>query len=253
MSKTKTYSVSKEEFNWLLKEKYDGKKQKAFFVDLEHLKKGEPLAYIIGNVSFINCIIDLSKRPLIPRYETEYWVKNVIEKIQDDKKFAILDLFSGSGCIGIALAKYFTTSHVTLVDVSSKNIEQIKINIKLNNVSPGQVSIIESDFVSNITETYDLIFANPPYVSKNRVTYIDDSVLKWEPHRALFAEDDGLFYIKALINIYKSLLKPNGNIYIEIDDWQKYILSKILLDKNIPHFFLKDQYKKWRILRIINT
>jgi len=117
-------SISQEEA-WLLKEKYGGEKTalvfkesldeiknkyswgEDFFTDLERLKAGEPLAYIIGHTPFLNCQINLNSHPLIPRVETEYWVEKAIESIRRENisNVRVLDLCAGSGCVGVAVAK----------------------------------------------------------------------------------------------------------------------------------------------------
>ena len=101
--------MNKEE-QWLLKEKYQGVESKEFHEDRKRLQAGEPLGYIIGWVPFLNTIIYLDSKPLIPRPETEFWVERVCERVlmksqQLERPLAILDLCAGSGCIGVAVAK----------------------------------------------------------------------------------------------------------------------------------------------------
>ncbi len=88
---------------WLLREKYQGVKTDAFFEDCARLKNGEPLAYIIGSIPFLNTTIFLDAHPLIPRPETEFWVEKAIAHMNVRAPLRILDLCAGSGCIGVAV------------------------------------------------------------------------------------------------------------------------------------------------------
>lgn len=233
---------------WLLKEKYGGKECPEFFEDLERLKSGEPLAYVIGWVDFLGCRIDLSRRPLIPRPETEWWVEKAISRESQAAKKAIrvLDLFSGSGCIGIALAKHLPDAQVDCADIGKKYIEQIAINARLNGVS-RRVRPIVSDVFSNITGTYDLILANPPYIPLKLKETLDVSVTRYEPSEALFAEN-GVSFINTLIEQSRDYLNPGGIVYVEFGADQKREIEMRLQHSHWDSELWKDQYGRWRVL-----
>ena len=246
-----------------------------------------PVEYEKGYTKFLNCKIDLRNRVFIPRIETEFWVgkafKNCKLQIANCKlkKVKILDIFAGSGCIGIAVLKNIKNSRVDFADIDKRAIEQIKINLKLSRISPKRYKIYQSNtraerkvkkrFISSTTRAerkvkkkfisstlfeklkgkYDVIFANPPYVAKEKIKEVQPSVLKYEPKRAILAGKKGLFYIRKFLKEVKKFLKPDGIIYLEFDPEQKNEISNILKKENYKNSkFFKDQFKKWRWTRI---
>ncbi len=249
--------------------------------------EGVPIEYKKGYTRFLNCKIDLSKKVFIPRTETEFWVKKTIREIQNptlrrtqgcpeqrrgtkskiqkyNSKLKILDIFSGSGCIGIAVLKNIENSCVDFIDIEDKAVAQIRINLKLNKISPKRYRIFKSDLFKELAlrtssepqsnsrvEGYNLIFANPPYVAEERIKEVQPEVLRHEPKRALLAGKGGLFFIRKFLKDAKNFLKNNGIIYLEIDPQQIEEIKKILKKYNYSEFnFYKDQFKKYRWLKI---
>lgn len=242
----------KREKQWLLDEKYKGIESPEFFEDLKKLDSGTPVAYLIGNMPFLGCVIDLSSKPLIPRPETEFWVNEIIRKyLSDSSSKKVLDIFSGSGCIGVAILKH-TSAVVHFGELQKQNAEQIQKNLNLNGIENSRYQVFQSDVFESIPENlYDLILSNPPYISKERMDTVDDSVLEHEDKNALFADDNGLFYIKKLIRESKTYLAPSGKLVIEFDPWQKDLIQKFLQEEGVHSFeFMNDQYDKPRILII---
>lgn len=250
--------------HWILQEKYNGKLTAKAKKDIERLRGGEPVDYIIGFVEFLGCKIDLSKKPLIPRPETEYWVQKTISEIYSDFKsfenqsIRILDMFAGSGCIGIAVLKHVKNSHVTFAEKDKKLLEQIRINLKLNKevwansheLAHG-ARVLQSDIFSNVKGGYDYIFANPPYIAIKRKNKIQKFVLKYEPKQSLFGGQDGLFYIRKFLAEAKNFLNPKGTIYMEFDYIQKKRIEKLLKIYRYKQWeFKKDQYGRWRSVEI---
>lgn len=251
--------------NWLLREKYGGEITKEAGKDIARLKQGEPVDYVIGWVDFLGCRVDLSMRSFIPRPETEYWVGKAIEDINKfvfpfrskmkSRKGVIrcLDVFAGSGCIGVALLSHLPDAVVDFAEQEEAPLKQIAINTALNKINPSRYRIIRSDMLSSLkaSEHYDYIFANPPYIAEMRKADAQESVLTWEPHAALFAKDDGLSYIELLLKEAKHYLAKDGTMYIEFDTPQKPALSEMLARYGYANIrFCKDQYEKWRWAKI---
>jgi release factor glutamine methyltransferase len=206
---------------------------------------------------FLNCKIDTSKGVFIPRPETEFWTKKAIKEIQNyitlyrSNELKILDIFAGSGCIGIAILKNIRKSHVDFVDIDKKAIEQIKINLRLNKISQKRYRIIKSDVFDKIKGKYNFIFANPPYVAKERLNEVQESVKKLEPKISWYGGRGGLRYIKSFLKGAKEHLKENGIIFMEIDPLQREEVEEILKKEGYKKFkFYKDQFKKIRWAKI---
>lgn len=209
--------------------------------------------YLRGFKKFLNCEIDLSKKVFIPRIETEFWVKRAINELKIGKrwKIEVLDIFAGSGCIGIALLKNIKNCQVDFVDIDKRAIEQIKINLKLNKILPKRYKIYQSNLFEKLkNKKYHFIFANPPYVAKERLKEVQSSVLKYEPKKAILAGKKGLFYIRKFLKKARRFLKKRGIIFLEFDPLQKNEIEEILKKEGYRNFsFFKDQFRTYRFLR----
>ena len=169
---------------------------------IELLDKGISPQYIVRNVDFYGNIINVDKRVLIPRFETELLVEKTIYYINNlfSKKVSILDIGTGSGCIAITLKKEIDC------DVVASDISLDAIDVARENAINNMVDIlfINSDIFSNIEDKFDVIISNPPYISYDEE--IDDMVKNNEPSIALYANDDGIyFYDKILSQCFKYL------------------------------------------------
>lgn len=196
---------------------------------LKRLEKGEPVQYIVGNVDFLGYTINITKEVLIPRFETELLVTKTIEYINKYFKdeVNILEIGTGSGCISIALQKELN-ANIDASDISLKALEVAKENVILNNSS---INYIESDIFSNINKKYDVIISNPPYISVD--DEIMDIILK-EPHEALFADEEGLYFYNQIISQAHNYLNDKFIIAFEIGSNQ----GKSIL--NIARKYFKD-------------
>ncbi len=170
--------------------------------DIEYLKK-----YYKGNMIGYN--FDINKDCLIPRFETEQLIEKTINYINKlfNKKIDIVDLGTGSGCIAITLKKELDCN-VTAVDISNKALKIARGNANKNNCL---IDFLEGDMLKPLNKKYDLIISNPPYISRDEK--IMDIVKNNEPHIALYADKEGLYY-------YEEILKKNYLIAFEIGQEQ---------------------------------
>jgi len=250
--KNKEFSFIEREIKWLLEEKYSNQQTSSFFQDVERLKKGEPIEYLIGFSEFLSCKIDLSLKPFIPRLETEYWVEEAIREIKKtvrgNKRVKALDVFAGSGCIGIAILKHIPFARCDFIEKEKRFLQQIKINLRINKIKKKRYQIFNSDIFEKIDERkkYNFILANPPYISFKRKAKVQKSVLKYEPQEAIFATENGLFYIKRFLEKAKNHLEKGGKIFLEFDSFQKSILTDFFKKYKYNFEFRRDQYHRWR-------
>lgn len=218
--------------------------------DYELLKNGYPIQYLIGYVDFYGYRINVSEDTLIPRYETEYLVEKVINicnKMFNDK-INILDIGTGSGAISIVL-KDKLNSMVTGCDISDKALKIALNNAKINNLD---INYVKSDIFSNINGKFDVIVSNPPYISRNEV--IMDSVKKYEPNIALYADNEGLYFYEIIIKNAKKFLNDKFLIAFEIGWWQGnliYDIAKSYFNDSVIKIE-KDLTGRDRYLFIIN-
>jgi release factor glutamine methyltransferase len=257
-----TNTLAQQEKQWLLEEKYAGEETAEYHADVARLEAGEPIDYLIGHREFLGCHIDLSFRPLIPRNETEFWTHDLITKYTQCGKprsrtsgeMRVLDMCAGSGCIGIALLSHLPHAQVNFAEYNPQFIEQIKKNLEINKINPERHHVYQSDMFENIgtldVPKYELIVANPPYIARDRRETVQDSVHNHEDHDSLYADDDGLYYIKQIIECLPHHLTPDGQCYIEYDPWQTNHITEYL-DANHPNLtyqILKDQNNKNRVI-----
>jgi len=243
----------KKQIGWLIRDKYAGKINDKLGEDIIRLKKGEPIDYVIGWKSFLNCRIDLSERPFIPRPETEYWTEKAISEIKKRrKKVAVADIFSGSGCIGLAVLRNAKNTKVDFIEKNPKFIKQIKINLRRNRISSKRYRVIASDIFEKTKGKYDFILANPPYVAKN--DSVEKRVREFEPKEALFAGTKGLKIIGKFLREVPRYLRPAGEVWMEFGYGQKKAIESLLKKNNWKKYeFLRDQYGRYRFLRLFSS
>jgi len=202
---------------------------------------------------FLNCQIDFLKHNFRPRPETNFWVRKALKDLKlRIKNLKILDIFAGTGCIGIAILKNIKNSQIDFADISENATEQIKINLKLNKIEKSRCKIYRANLFEKMKgKKYDFIFANPPYVALDRILEVQKEVLKKEPPVALFAGKDGLVIIEKFLQQVKNYLKPSGKIFLEFDPLQRQKIERIAKEEGFKVVFKKDQFKKYRWLSAV--
>ena len=219
--------------------------------EVEAILNNEPMQYVIGNVNFYGNKFYIDKRVLIPRFETEELVENTIEYVNKyfDEPIDIIDLGCGSGNIGITLEKKLNVSKLDLVDISTDALEVAKINIKNLN---SKANILQNDMLDNIINKYDLIISNPPYIKEDEE--IEEIVKNNEPHLALYAKEDGLFFYKKILKNVKKNLKDRSIIAFEIGSDEKDDIIKIIREElpNSQIITKKDLQQRDRMIFIFN-
>lgn len=217
---------------WLLKEKYDGIETPAFEVDCKRLAFGEPLAYIIGHIPFLDRRIFLDSHPLIPRPETEYWTMRAITEItQKGGPVHVLDLCAGSGCIGIAVLSAVPSVRVDFAEINASHHPTILKNLRENGIEESRARFFGGDLFADIPpkNTYDFILANPPYIDPGKTERVQDSVLRYEPSEALFGGIGGMEIIRRILEEAPWHLALQGVLYIEHEPEQSEAIA-ILAD-----------------------
>ena len=199
------------------------KQAKVFNKKIKARSKHCPLDKIIGYTDFLSVRIPFDKNTLSPRQETEILTEKIIKDIKS-KKLNVLDLCSGSGCIGIAIAKA-TSATVTLSDISKKANKAAKSNAELNGVN---VTILLSDLFENIPNKFDIIVSNPPYIKRRDLEVLEIEVRDFDPRLALDGGEDGLDFYRDIISKAPEYLNNGGKLYLEIGIEQSKEVVKML-------------------------
>jgi len=246
--------MNSQEEQWLLEEKYQGQKSEGFLADLKRLQDGEPLGYVIGYVPFLNCQIYLDSHPLIPRPETEFWVEKAITEIEEAAKTAshtlrVLDLCAGSGAIGIAVAKAIPEIHVHFAEIDKTHLPIIGKNLAANDISCTRYRVFESNLFENVTDKYDFILTNPPYIDP-ALDRTEPSVKNHEPGLALYGGKAGMEIISKIIEQATNYLNEAGVIYIEHEPEQTAEIAKLAKMNRFESETQLDQYQVERYTRL---
>jgi release factor glutamine methyltransferase len=200
---------------------------------LAELKTHKPIQYILGDTEFYGLPFLVNENVLIPRPETEELVQLILDDLSiraqsRSENITILDIGTGSGCIPISLKKNLPSAEVFAIDVSKNALEVAQKNAEINRV---EVNFIEANILltdslvlptrnSQLATLFDIIVSNPPYVRNLEKAEINPNVLEFEPHLALFVEDnDALLFYRKITELAKNHLSENGKLYFEINQY----------------------------------
>ena len=212
----------------------------------QQLVAHKPAQYIIGHADFFGMQLTVDERVLIPRPETEELVELILAE-NHEENLSVLDIGTGSGAIALALSKNRPDWSVTAADISQEALELASENAKNQNL---QIFFKKSDCFTEISEKYDIIVSNPPYISREDASEVGLNVLHSEPHLALFADEDGLAIYRKMAEDAKDYLKDGGKIYLEIGYKQGQSVPE-LFRKHFPEKrvrTLKDQFGQDRMV-----
>ena len=212
----------------------------------QQLVAHKPAQYIIGHADFFGMQLTVDERVLIPRPETEELVELILAE-NHEENLSVLDIGTGSGAIALALSKNRPDWSVTAADISQEALELASENAKNQNL---QIFFKKSDCFTEISEKYDIIVSNPPYISREDESEVGLNVLYSEPHLALFADEDGLAIYRKIAEDAKDYLKDGGKIYLEIGYKQGQSVPE-LFRKHLPEKrvrTLKDQFGQDRMV-----
>jgi len=227
-----------------------GREQKAIVEAFMRRMKGEPLQYVLGKAEFLGLELKVSRDVLIPRPETEILVEVALRYAKEfmPDSLRILDLCTGSGCVGLALAKSIPNAVLDAVDICESALKVARDNALANKLN---VNFIKSDLFSNLKKSrkYNIIVTNPPYVLSSEIKKLAREI-RFEPRKALDGGPDGLkFYRKILRDCYP-YMKTGGYLIMELGFRQKDEVINIL--KDIKEFelieFLRDYNNIERIM-----
>ncbi|MBF1210042.1 MAG: peptide chain release factor N(5)-glutamine methyltransferase [Gemella morbillorum] len=196
--------------------------QKYFQLINKHIKDDTPLSHLVGFEYFYDRKFKVTSDVLSPRMETEELVYKVIDYIRKNNltNIKILDLCTGSGIIGITLKKELEEFDVKILasDISSRALTVAKENASS---LEADISFVESDLFSNVQDKFDIIVSNPPYIAHDDKKTIKENVLNYDPHLALFAGEEGMYFYRNIIEKSRPYLNEKGIMFFEIGYDQK--------------------------------
>ena len=213
--------------------------KKNFFFLINRRKKNEPISYITGYKEFWNNNFKVDKNVLIPRPDTETIVEQVLSYLRPQSTKKILDIGTGSGCIIISILKERKKCKGVGIDISKNAIKLAKYNAKIQHIK-NRINFFHSDIDNFLTDKYDFIVSNPPYIKQHEINGLEKDIKNYEPRVALNGGIDGYSIIRLTIKKSTALIKKNGKLFLEIGSNQVMETLKIL---KINGFFVNKLVK----------
>jgi release factor glutamine methyltransferase len=256
------------DLNWTylnLEKNISKKKLLKYETLVEKKLKNFPTAYLLGYKEFYSMNFKVNKNTLIPRPETEIVIEEIKKSFQNKKKFSILDLGTGTGCILLSILREFKNARGIGIDKYLETIKMANINSKKNNLLK-RVKFITLDWNQknffkkilkinkkfNGHEKFDLVVSNPPYLLKNEMKNLMPEVI-YEPKGSLYDNKDGLSFYKRVLPEINSILSKNSCIYFEINPKSLKNIEKICKNNNFHNFqYINDLSGKKRFVLINN-
>ncbi|MFI3314183.1 MAG: peptide chain release factor N(5)-glutamine methyltransferase [Rikenellaceae bacterium] len=196
---------------------------------LSRISDGEPIQYVVAQESFGDLNLYVDNGVLIPRPETEELVNIIIDENRAGVKLSILDIGTGSGAIGLSLARAFGDASVRGLDISDSALTVARKNRSLHNVKNIEFEKCDILSIDALDATFDIIVSNPPYVTNSERGEMCSNVLDYEPHSALFVEDDNpLLFYKKIADLASKSLNKGGKLYFEINERFSSEVQKLL-------------------------
>ncbi len=201
---------------------------------------GEPLQYILGECEFMSLGFYVNKGVLIPRADTETLVEAVADAADGERGLKIIDICSGSGCVGISLARFLPDAAVDMLDVSDEAVKTAVRNVERNDVS-DRVRAIRFDILSDCpNQVYDIAVSNPPYIETDAIETLEAQVRDHEPHTALDGGTDGLMFYRRITEIADNILRVGGILAFETGYDQADAVKSIMNGKFRDIRVIKD-------------
>ena len=216
---------------------------------IKKLESGIPVQYIVGNVDFCGYTMNVNENVLIPRFETEGLIEIALDYLSNTN-IDVVDLGCGSGCIAITLKKKLPNINMDAVDISNEALTVARSNALLNN---ADITFYNGDMLKPLNKKYDCIISNPPYIAYDEE--IMDIVKNNEPHLALYADNNGLYFYEEIIKSSNKNLKSKNIIAFEIGEKQGEEIKQIALSyfPNSKVIVEKDLQNRDRFVFVFNN